>query len=161
MKSSILAIGLWVLTVDTASAQTFAVLKDFTGIDGNIPSGDLVLDGDTLYGTTWRNTGGPDAGRIFKVNTDGTDFAVLKSFEPAVWSGSAYTNSEGTYPYAGLTLSGGTLYGTAAGGGILGNGTLFLLDTNGSSFTVLESFTPGAWTDIQGISVWTNLDGAN
>src|SRR5207247_303345 len=40
-------------------------------------------------------------------------------------SGSAQTNSDGSYPLAGLLLSGSTLYGTAYYGGSSGNGTVF------------------------------------
>ena len=37
------------------------------------------------------------------------------------------TNSDGANPYAGLILSGNTLYGTTANGGGSGNGTVFSL----------------------------------
>jgi len=43
------ALALTLATV--ASAQTYAVLKNFTGGDGWSPWGDLVLTGSTLYGT--------------------------------------------------------------------------------------------------------------
>src|SRR6266498_3470044 len=44
---------------------------------------------------------------VFKVNTDGTGYAVLKSF----------TRSDVAAPFAGLVLSDGTLYGTTYFGG--------------------------------------------
>ena len=46
-------------------------------------------------------------GTVFAVNTDGTGFTNLHSFY-------CCTNSDGAYPYAGLILSGNTLYGTAS-----------------------------------------------
>src|SRR5207237_1102571 len=64
-------------------------------------------------------------------------------------------NSDGAYPYAGLILSGNTLYGTATGGGSSGNGTVFAVNTDGTGFTNLHSFTardPGTGP---------NSDGAN
>jgi uncharacterized repeat protein (TIGR03803 family) len=54
--------------------------------------------------------------------------------------GSPYTNSEGAYP-GGLILSGSTLYGTAEGGGSGGEGTVFALNTDGTRFTTLYSFS--------------------
>src|SRR5258706_563594 len=51
------------------------------------------------------------------------------------------TNSDGIYPTAGLILLGNTLYGTAQGGGSSGNGTVFAINTDGSGFTTLHSFT--------------------
>src|SRR3974390_702341 len=51
------------------------------------------------------------------------------------------TNGDGSYPWAGLILSGSTLYGTARFGGSSGSGTVFAINTNGTGFTVLHSFT--------------------
>ena len=80
----------------------YTVLKNFTGSDGADPScGPDVLSGSTLYGTTHYG-GSSDDGTVFKLNTDGTGYTVLKNF----------TGSDGAYPYAGLTLSGSVLYGT-------------------------------------------------
>jgi len=42
-----------------------------------------------------------------------------------------------------LILSGNTLYGTTASGGSSGNGTVFAVNTDGSVFTNLYSFTGG------------------
>ncbi len=49
-------------------------------------------------------------------------------------------SSDGAFPYAGLILSGNTLYGTAAGGGSSNKGTVFRVNTDGSAFTNLHSF---------------------
>ena len=48
--------------------------------------------------------------------------------------------SDGADPYAGLILSGNTLYGTANNGGSSGNGTVFAVNTDGTGFTTLYSF---------------------
>jgi len=49
--------------------------------------------------------------------------------------------SEGDEPHAGLISSGNTLYGTTAGGGSFGGGTIFKLNTDGTGFRTLHSFT--------------------
>ena len=49
--------------------------------------------------------------------------------------------SDGGLPYAGVILSGSTLYGTTRFGGSFGNGTLFAVNTDGTGFTTLRSFT--------------------
>jgi uncharacterized repeat protein (TIGR03803 family) len=95
------------------------------------PYASLTLSGNVLYGTTMYG-GSSASGSVFKINTDGTSYAVLKSFtdEP-----------DGAEPAAGLTLSGNVLYGTTSGGGILGRGTVFKINTDGSGYIVLENFT--------------------
>src|SRR6266446_1955021 len=66
-------------------------------------------------------------------------------------------NSDGAYPNAGLILSGNTLYGTARLGGSSGAGTVFAVNTAGTGFTTLYSFT-AASTNSSG--AYTNSDGA-
>jgi uncharacterized repeat protein (TIGR03803 family) len=53
------------------------------------------------------------------------------------------TNSDGANPYVGLILSSNTLYGTANKGGSSGFGTVFAVNTDGTSFTTLHSFANG------------------
>jgi len=99
--------------------------------DGAFPSADLILSGNTLYGTTWRG-GSSGWGTVFAVNTDGTGFTNLYCFGGG---------SDGARPDAGLILSGNTLYGTAAGYGTVVYGTMFAVNTDGASFATLHSFT--------------------
>jgi uncharacterized repeat protein (TIGR03803 family) len=73
---------------------------------------------------------------VFSLNVDGTGFKVLHTFTT-----SSKTNSDGSSPFAGLILSGSTLYGSAAGGGTGGSGTIFAMNTDGTGFTVLHNFT--------------------
>jgi uncharacterized repeat protein (TIGR03803 family) len=112
----------------------FASLYSFNGgVDGGRPYADLLLSGNTLYGTASED-GANGLGTVFAVNTDGTGFTVLYSF----------TNSPGSFDGAGptcsLVLSGNRLYGAAAGGGANGNGTVFGVNTNGTGFTLLHTF---------------------
>src|SRR6266478_1956207 len=94
----------------------FTNLYGFTdGDDGGIPTASLILSGNTLYGTTTAG-GGSGNGTVFAVNTDGSGFANLYRFTGG---------NDGGDPNAGLILSSNTLYGTAAGGGSSGNGTVF------------------------------------
>ncbi len=77
---------------------------------------------------------------IFKVNIDGSGFATIYSFLGTDKNG---FNRDGANPLAGLTLSGGTLYGTTYLGGYFGYGTMFAVSTNGTGFSVLHTFIGG------------------
>src|SRR5437588_118014 len=68
----------------------------------------LILAGNTLYGTAF-GCGSSERGTVFKLDTSGTGFTTLHTFN------SFSTN--GSNPYGGLVLSGSTLYGTTQGGG--------------------------------------------
>jgi uncharacterized repeat protein (TIGR03803 family) len=130
-----------------------------TNGDGAGPNG-LVLSNNTLYGTAVR--GGKWAnGTVFAVNIDGTGFTNLYSFPKfsgyLTNSGASFgmgTNNDGANPYAGLIVSGGTLYGAAFLGGSSGDGTIFALNTDGTGFTTLHDFTAAD-------ALFTNSDGAN
>src|ERR1039457_6106138 len=69
----------------------------------------------------------------------------------------SFNYSDGAYPYAGLILSGNTLYGTTVQGGSSGYGAVFAVSTAGTGFTNLHSFTAGNWNSS---FVITNSDGA-
>jgi uncharacterized repeat protein (TIGR03803 family) len=114
----------------------FAVLRSFTGVgsDGNGPNGSLTLDGSTLYGMTSRG-GASGSGTVFQMNTDGTGFTTLRSF--------AGGGSDGMNPFGSLTLDGSTLYGMTKHGGVGNGGTVFKMNTNGTGFTLLHTFTGG------------------
>jgi len=128
----------------------------YTNGDGAIPRGGLVLSGNKLYGTA--SSGGVGlrsdtttaGGTVFALNTDGTDFTNLHSFN----------DTDGEEPHAGLVLSGSTLYGTTAlGGGVSQqNGTVFAINTDGSGFATLQTFTPRTGDSVSGLS--TNADGS-
>jgi uncharacterized repeat protein (TIGR03803 family) len=143
------------LFVYQPAALGFITLYGFTrGSDGGSPSGDLVLSGSTLYGTTFSDGAG-GYGTIYKIGTSGSGFTVLHSF----------TGSDGKWPAAGLALSGTTLYGTGDYGGSSDYGTVFKINTDGSGFTVLHNFggSDGRTTQspvivqgstLYGVTVW-------
>src|SRR5437764_9305963 len=85
-------------------------------------------------------------GLVLESRTIAQTFTTLHSFTATISTGPpnySYTNSDGASPndLGGLILSGNTLYGTAAGGGSSGIGTVFALNINGAGFTNLHSFT--------------------
>ena len=119
----------------------FAVLHAF-GTDrseGEQPVGSLVLSASTLYGVTNQYGGDGNSGTIFKINTDGSGFAVLHAF--------ATTGGDGYGPFSGLTFAGNVLYGTTTSGGTNDAGTIYKINTDGTGYSVLPSFssTSGGW----------------
>ncbi len=101
--------------------------------DGAHPSGALMVSGSTLYGTTFGGGGATSAGTIFKINTDGTGFQVIHRFNGVP--------VDGSYPFVSLILSGATLYGTTSRGGFYDYGTVFCINTDGTGYKILHSFT--------------------
>ena len=102
----------------------------FTGAsdDGAEPEA-LTVDGSVLYGGT--QYGGTDnLGTIYEINTDGSGFAVLHSFDGA----------DGNESFGTLAIDGSNLFGTTRFGGDNDLGTVFEMSTDGSSFSVLHSF---------------------
>jgi len=111
-----------------------------TNSSGANPLAALMLSGNTLYGAA-EHGGTNGSGTLFSINTNGTGFAVLHSFQPTAYNPSSLTtNSEGANPVAGLFLLGNTLYGTAGYGGTNGYGTAFAINTDGTGFTNLYTF---------------------
>lgn len=110
------------------------VLHNFAGApgDGANPYGTLINVNGTFYGTT--NLGGAyNEGTVFSITPSGA-FTILYSFGT---NGAA----DGSGPQAGVTYVNGTLYGTTAGGGPNGTGTIFALTLTGTE-TVLYAFGP-------------------
>jgi uncharacterized repeat protein (TIGR03803 family) len=115
-----------------ADGTGFTNLYSFHGSDGQNPAAGLILSGDTLYGTAHGGGGTGKHGTIFKINTDGSGFAMLFAF----------SGTNGGSPSAPLVLSGNTLYGSTLSGSN-GEGSIFRIDTDGNNFTNLYSFTGG------------------
>jgi uncharacterized delta-60 repeat protein len=130
--------------VEPAPTTQFAALHQFGGQadNGRIPYGVLVLHNGVFYGTT--TYGGPpynvpptnpeNKGNIFRMNMDGTGYAVLHEF-----AGGA---NDGWKPWVGLAVSGDMIYGTTVYGGPHGEngGVIYEMNVNGSGFRVLHAF---------------------
>jgi len=142
------------LAAVATQAQTYTNLYDFTayGFDASNGSttnsdgaelyGGLVLSSNVLYGAAW-TAGTNGNGTIYSVNTDGTSFTNLHNFGPPYVTPGA-VNSDGAHPHDTLALADNVLYGTTTEGGSNGYGTVFRLNTDGTSFTNLHSFSLGS-----------------
>ncbi len=99
----------------------------------------LVITGDEIR-AAWHGQFAPRRNKpVFRLNTDGSGLTNLHDFgKPPI--GEFGQNSDGVAPKAGLIVSGNTLFGTTWSGGMLGGGTLFKLNTDGSGFEVVRAF---------------------
>jgi uncharacterized repeat protein (TIGR03803 family) len=118
----------------------YTVLRSFSSGDGFRPNGFLVLAAGTLFGTASGSSPLGNYVAIFKMNTDGSDYALIA------------TPYHGTVdPVAGaLVLADGTLYGTAGD-------VMFKMNTGGSGYDVIHSFVG---TDGVGPNAGLLLDGS-
>lgn len=128
----------------------YAAIHNFTN-DGNISDGasplsSLTLAGSVLYGMTPAGGIAPpvgpfaNSGTVFRINTDGTGFQVLHGFT----GGQLAASNDGGMPYGAVTVSDSKLYGMTRFGGTSTRGTIFSLNTDGTGFQVLHSFTEAA-----------------
>jgi uncharacterized repeat protein (TIGR03803 family) len=150
----------------------FVTLHSFAatnGLEAGFPYAGLILSNNTLFGTAsdksnLSGSAGSGYGALFSLNTDGSAFNNLYTFT---------SGSDGATPYAGLTLSGDALYGTAVGGGSSGYGTVYRLTAGGPTLsgflTITQSgtnvilswptspsgFSLQSTTNLSGQSVWT------
>ncbi len=114
-----------------------AILKQLSFTNsGATPYAGLIEGKDGfLYGTTFSG-GARGLGTVFKVSKDGQTYTVLKSF------GTSF--GDGSYPRTALVESfNGFLYGTTTQGGSAGNGAVFRIARDGSSYSVIYSFQGG------------------
>ncbi len=115
--------------------RSYGALYHFgqTASDGTNPDTAVVQGADgTLYGTTFFG-GTNDAGTVFKVNTNGGGYGVLRMFTKS--------GGDGQNPDAALMQAGnGALYGTTYTGGASNVGTIFTLSTTGGGYNLLHSF---------------------
>jgi len=139
-----------VYRVDTNGAN-YTVLRQFSlsGSDPQTPRAALVRSGSTLYGTSYSG-GASGAGTVFKMDTNGANFAILHSFT---------NNPDGAYSQARLLVQDATLYGVTSSGGTNFNGTVFKLNTNGSGYSVIAHLSggPSAGSPQAGLTMWSNV----
>jgi uncharacterized repeat protein (TIGR03803 family) len=124
------------LSLFAGRAAGQVVLRSFAGgnSDGATPQGALIQVGTGLYGTTTSGGGSADAGTIFQIGTTGNGYGQIYAFK---------NGSDGNGPLGSLTAYQSFLYGTAALAGSAGQGTVFKLGTDGSSFATIYPFAGG------------------
>jgi uncharacterized repeat protein (TIGR03803 family) len=157
---------------NTGAGTVFKLNPDGSGytIVLNLPCGpftygtgvnsvNVILGNDgVLYGTTEFNGGiyedvYYDGGEVFKVNTDGSGFMILHTF--------ATPYGDGAQPVAALVqASDGMLYGTTEQGTAGYNyGTVFKLNTDGSGYQVIYTFSPASDGGLPSASLIQGSDG--
>jgi MYXO-CTERM domain-containing protein len=112
--------------------------------DGAAPVGPLVAGADSYFYGTASQGGTNGRGTVFRIAFDGTGFQVLHHFSATTADATTglLENADGATPLGGLVDGGdGFLYGLTAQGGIDGNGVIFAIPADGSTFNVLHSFT--------------------
>lgn len=122
----------------------FTVLRSFAGgADGAQPYTGVAAGADgKIYGTT--NFGGIyGGGTVYRLNLDGTGYAILRHL--------GASRPEGNGPFFAVpTLSGGRLYVTAGFNGAGGAGSVFSMLPDGSDFVVEMSFS-GTGKPLSGV----------
>jgi uncharacterized repeat protein (TIGR03803 family) len=114
----------------------FTVLHNFSydGGDGYNSYGKLLEVSGVLYGMSGAG-GANGAGTIYKINPDGTGYSIIYSFTGQPAAGS---------PQGSLILYNNKLYGMTVAGGTSNKGTVFSINTDGTGYQTLKSFTGGA-----------------
>ncbi len=150
------------------STNVLSFLYDFTGhADGYGPSTAMIDVNGTLYGTTFE--GGSNLyGTVFSFNIATKSLKTLYSFS------TSSSLADGVDPESDLTYdtASGKLFGTTSGGGDWnGEGTIFSLAPDGTSFQTVYTFgkttqdgtyPDGGLTEVNGIIYGTtNRGGAN
>jgi uncharacterized repeat protein (TIGR03803 family) len=126
-----------------ASGGTHTLLHTFssTGYDGKYPTGLMQANDGNLYGTTTQG-GIYNIGTIFKLNSDGSGYAVAHNFDTTVYLNLSANQIDGLSPRASLWQGlDGALYGTTTAGGTNNAGIIFRLALNNGNF---GSFAFGA-----------------
>ena len=128
----------------------YRVIFSFDGapayLNGIEPTSLIQGRDGALYGTT--KNGGANAtqftspGTVFRIQTDGTGFAIIHSFLPTSTRPSPY---DGALPDSPLIhAADGFLYGASRSGGQTLDGCVFRMRTDGSAFEVIYSFLRAA-----------------
>ncbi len=132
----LLGVALATMALAQSALAGTTVLHHFAGgtNDGWGPNGSLLAQGATFYGMA--GSGGvSNRGVVFRMSTNGASFSIIHHFAGGAGDGNA--------PRGSLTPAGDTLYGMTRIGGTSNIGVAFRMNTNGSQFVLLHSFTGG------------------
>lgn len=101
------------------------------------PTAPMIQGSDgKLYGTFYTGGAG-DVGGVFRINSDGSSFTVLRAYYT--------TGGDGQNPADGLLeTSVGLLFGTTSDGGANGGGIVFRIGKQGDGYLILHSFPSSA-----------------
>lgn len=134
-----------VFTVNTDGAADSGLRTSFSWFDPSIgaytnhadgyPLTALTASDSTLFGVGSLG-GSSDTGAAFTLNTNGTGFMVIRSFAGT---------PDGAHPNAAVASVGTTVYGTTSFGGTASNGAVFQLNSDGSGYALLKSFSALVW----------------
>lgn len=116
-----------------SDGSSFATIHSFSGDEGQggLP---MTLVGTTLYGETSLG-GSSGGGTVFRMSDDGTGFQTLHSFA------SSANDSSGSRPAGAVLVNGTTIYGTTTSGGASSVGILYRMQTDGSGFQNIHTFS--------------------
>ncbi len=117
-----------IFSIDTDGSR-FQSMYNFSGTDGAYPlyGATLTYSAGLLYGMT-RQGGTSGVGVIFSMDTDGSSYQVLASFNI----------TDGSLAGSSLTMTGNTMYGMTYQGGVYDSGVVFRF----SSCTINVMATP-------------------
>jgi uncharacterized repeat protein (TIGR03803 family) len=123
-----------IFKLDTETGDA-VVLHSFSAgrEDGDSPQGGIIIGTDgVLYGTTVLG-GSSNAGVVFRMERDGSQFRVLHHFKDS--------EQDGANPVCTLVAGdGGVLFGTTYAGGSHNNGTVFRVNRDGRGYKILHHF---------------------
>jgi uncharacterized repeat protein (TIGR03803 family) len=122
-----------VFKVDVKTGTETVLYSFGSGTDGQSPYAGVIAHAGSLYGTTlYGGTFGN--GTVFKIDIKTGAETILYSF---------FNGTDGADPYGGVIFVRGMLYGTTYYGGYTGNGTLFRIDPEKGTESVLYRFRDG------------------
>lgn len=139
----------------TENGTGYSVVYSFKGggtdlatpVQGVVLGSDGALYGKTAYGSN------SSAGAIFKINPDGSGYAVLRNF--------AETGGDAAAPCGLIEGNDGVLYGVSYSGGASEYyGTVFKLGKDGSGYRLLHSFAHNGRDGFSSSTLVEGRDGA-
>jgi uncharacterized repeat protein (TIGR03803 family) len=120
-----------IFRMDT-SGNNFDLLYTWVGADDQTIQLNPIIESTdgNLYGTS-AGGGASNAGQVFKVRPNGTQYLNLHEFSS--------TGADGSYPSTLILDADGTFYGATLGGGQNDAGTIYKLEPNGT-YQILHNF---------------------